>query len=837
MMNKCRGILVSCFAMVLATFSIQPSLAQLTGRVTVAEKDDSVAEAQGYAGAVVSDGFHVVETDEKGYFTLSGWEKQQFVTIYPSADFSVGERYIAIEEGRDDYSFEVSLKAVKKTVDFIQISDTETFEYGGWVDDLKQYIKVHQPDFVVHTGDICYESGMKWHSENITQKELGVPVYYCLGNHDLIKGERGEAYFESKFGPAWYAFEAGGVVNVITPMMGGDYLPGFDHEDIGGWLENLFKVYGEEKTKFFYNHDLLTSGDTFEFKINENNAIILNDYGLKAWFYGHHHMNMAKEHGEAGVRSYGTSSMPQGGIDHSPSSFREVSVDQDGNIKSNMRWTYLDRAIQINNPSNGTAVINKEGELSFSVNVYDTGADVDSVIYSVWGAEGFNWSNSLDTGVWAKMGQFSDWNWRADVELDTLGKHTLVVDAYLNSGEVLHRKSTFQAVSSNVVEELSGDLEWPNLGGNESHDAVSDQSLALPFQLAWTKNIGSNIFMSSPVLYDDYVLSSSFDDGNATNCFIVCWSGKTGEEKWRFSTRNGIKNQMVVAKGMVIGTDMEGYTYAVDIASGRKVWERDIGYDRKYGFVSGIVTDGEVVYTGFSESLTALQVTDGTPLWKADKNRGGYGTTATMTLAGDVLIVNRQWGGIDAFRKVTGEHLWTRNDDGLRFRDGVLTYKEGSLWVAERSSLTTNKLHEIAPATGKTLTVMETGMTNTGTSAPIVTGNKLVIAGAHPGIAAFDKIQKKQLWEFQVDKAMFYTPSYFENQEQSIESTPVLVGDLLIFGAMDGNVYAVNVHDGKLLWKTRLGAPVMTTAAISSNGFYISDFAGNIYCFRSKESN
>nr|WP_255545464.1 PQQ-binding-like beta-propeller repeat protein [Echinicola sp. 20G] len=79
---------------------------------------------------------------------------------------------------------------------------------------------------------------------------------------------------------------------------------------------------------------------------------------------------------------------------------------------------------------------------------------------------------------------------------------------------------------------------------------------------------------------------------------------------------------------------------------------------------------------------------------------------------------------------------------------------------------------------------------------------------------------------------MFYTPSYFQNQEQSLESSPVLVNDQLIFGAMDGKVYVIDADSGKLLWKNSLGTPVMTSPAVSPEGFYICDFAGNIYFFK-----
>ncbi|WP_161599215.1 outer membrane protein assembly factor BamB family protein [Algoriphagus machipongonensis] len=809
----------------------QASFAQLKGNVYWDENSNGRKDPSenGVANAVISDGLHVIRTDKDGSFQLEGWEKQQFVTIYPAADFDSPIRYQAILPNINSYDFGVLKKAKNDQVSFAHISDTETFEYGDWVDNLKKYVKTEKPDFIVHTGDICYESGMKWHSENLTEKELGVPIYYCLGNHDLIKGERGEAYFESKFGPAWYAFEAGNVLYVITPMMGGDYPPGFDHQDIGTWMKNLFETYPSSKTKFFFNHDLLTSEEKFEFKINDSETLDLNEQGLKAWFFGHLHMNMTKAHGASGIRSFGTASLPQGGIDHSPSSFREVHVDSAGNIESQMRWTYLNRELEVVNPSRGIGMVNEQNEISLSVNVYDTGSKVDSIRYKVFGPEGFNWTNSINQDNWEVMRPQSDWNWQAKGKIDTLGPHTLVLDAYLSSGEVIHRRARFSAERQKIANQNS--LDWKNLGGNESHQAFLTESLKAPYQLQWTANIGSNIYMSSPLLADQFVISSSFDDGNARECYVVCWDANTGKEIWRNKTRNGVKNQMVIADGQVIATDMEGITYSFSLDQGLKLWEKDLGYRRKFGFVSGIVTDGETVFTGFAESLTALNPTTGHVKWKANKSKGGYGSTATMTLAGKLLLVNRQWGGMDALDKETGEYLWSREDDGLRFRDGVLTFADGYLWVAGRSGSGESKLFQLSVETGETISSMETGMMNTGTSTPIVLKDQFILAGSHPGVVSFDKDSGKKQWEFEVDPALFYTPSYFSDQQQSIESTPILVGDHLIFGAMDGKLYVLEANSGKLIWKTHLGAPIMTSAAISENGFFICDFAGNIYYF------
>ena len=38
-------------------------------------------------------------------------------------------------------------------------------------------------------------------------RDLGVPTYSCVGNHDLRAGKYGEELWQSHFGPSWYSFD------------------------------------------------------------------------------------------------------------------------------------------------------------------------------------------------------------------------------------------------------------------------------------------------------------------------------------------------------------------------------------------------------------------------------------------------------------------------------------------------------------------------------------------------------------------------------------------------------------------------------------------------------
>ena len=59
---------------------------------------------------------------------------------------------------------------------------------------------------------------MKNHIKLMNTENMDCPVFYCIGNHDLVKGKYGEELFESIYGPVYYSFDAGNVHYVVTPM-------------------------------------------------------------------------------------------------------------------------------------------------------------------------------------------------------------------------------------------------------------------------------------------------------------------------------------------------------------------------------------------------------------------------------------------------------------------------------------------------------------------------------------------------------------------------------------------------------------------------------------------
>ena len=192
---------------------------------------------------MVSDGLHVVKTASDGTFELPGHDKARFVFITTPSGFKTNNAYYQPIQGETS-SYDFALLPYDGAIQrngahqFIHISDTEIHgstsltEHADWVGNMRDYAANEGAAFIVHTGDICYDSGLKDHIRLMNTHNMQIPVFYTIGNHDLVRGEYGEELFEQLYGPVYYSFDVGNVHYIVTPMPGGDYAPSYTQADV-----------------------------------------------------------------------------------------------------------------------------------------------------------------------------------------------------------------------------------------------------------------------------------------------------------------------------------------------------------------------------------------------------------------------------------------------------------------------------------------------------------------------------------------------------------------------------------------------------------------------------
>lgn len=781
-------------------------------------------------GILVSDGLNVVKTSASGEYSLPGHKRERFLFITTPSGYKTFRHYHVIENGKTEYDFGVipynAHLGSKGEHAFLHISDTEISTATGqeeWVSDLRKYAHNEGAAFIIHTGDICYEGGLKNHKPMMNTVNMEVPVYYCIGNHDLVKGKYGEELFESIYGPVYYSFDAGNTHYIVTPMWEGDYRPGYTKEDVYHWLKNDLAQIPEGKPIVVFNHDYWTSGDRHVFSAGKGMDIDLDAHNLKAWVYGHVHINHITRHGNA--LAICTSTLARGGIDHATSAFRKIGMDSKGNISSELRYTYIDKSIVIASAQNEQAPVTKDGKLQVSVNTYSTVTQTAKVTYAVY---------MEDKAVTPQrsMTRQTDFNWTDAVKLpaECEGRTvTLKATATFKNGETARAESFFTYTSTPVEVKTGGN--WTNLGGNPQHVAVTKDTLNLPIRLAWVKNMGSNVYMTSPIVVDGKVFAATMDENIQGKSSVTAMDATDGSLCWKYSTRSSVKNTIVSAQGLIFAQDIWGYLYAIDAKSGKLAWEKKLDVAVVPGLEDGLVANETTVFAGAGKGLVALDARTGREIWKNSSWSQREGTTCTLSLSPDedVLIGSVQWGAMYANDARTGKLLWAKSEDGIRFRSSSPSMHDGAMYFLSESSL-----FVLSEKTGEILAVKKLPFSVEATSSPLVTRGEIIFGTAGEGIVALDRKTLDIKWKYRTGKAMIYTSPYTNGEMAQVESTPVLSGDIVIVGASDGTFYAVNRKNGSLMWRHKTGSPILTTVAVSGNTFFGTDFSGNIYCFKAE---
>lgn len=808
-----------------ATFTAS---AAYTGRVFVDKNNNGLLD-QGekpMAGIAVSDGLNVVKTAKDGTFSLPGHDRERFIFITTPSGYKTDNKHYIRIDGQKSYDFGLQPYGGGIQKDgshkYVHIADTEIFNtenHGDWVNNVRDYAANEQAAFIIHTGDICYDKGMKAHIKLMNTANMNCPVFYAIGNHDLVKGKYGEELFESIYGPVYYSFDAGSTHYIVTPMLGGDYQPGYTKEDVYRWLKNDLAQIPAGKPIVVFNHDLLTYSDQFIYGINDQEQINLNEHNLKAWVYGHWHINYMKKQGD--VYSISTATLDKGGIDHSTSAFRVLHVDKKGDFVSELRYAYLDKHIKITAPVEAQVPVLSSGAVPLAVNVYSSATPVKEVTYTCL-VDG----KTIFAGK--KLSKATDWCWNAEVPLTARheGKAiTLKLKARFNNGDIAESETAFtyhQAVQPEV--KLAGN--WTNLLGNPQHATTPTPALDQPLQMAWISNVGANIYMTSPLVYKGKIYVASVDEDLKGDAHIYALDGKTGNLIWKYPVRNSIKGSITIDNGRVLAQDAQGYLYAVDAESGKLSWEKQLPVNGLPALIEGLVAANGIVYGGTGKGLCAIDTKDGRVIWQNQDWGQGEGTTTTFSVGQNVLIASSQWNALYGNDLKTGKLKWTANTNGLRNRGSSVAVHDNLLYLISDKSF-----FILDEATGRGIVRKEMPFSVDVTSTPLLTDKEIIFGSAKDGLIALDNETLEIKWKFNTGDALVYTSPYSRQPASTIETSPVLAGNTVYVGASDGTIYGINKEDGQVVWQHATGAPVFGSVTVSGNALIAVDFGGNVYTF------
>lgn len=572
------------------------------------------------SGVSVTNGKDVVKTDEDGHYVMDGWLKDRFVTVTIPTGYWTEDYYIEVTDAKEGYDF-VLEKSDKDYTDhtFLQVADSEVGSggVGEWIENVKAAAEDTGAAFIMHTGDICYEDGLRTHLSGMNSENMPAPVRYAIGNHDYINwGGYGEAYFESIYGPVCYSFEVGNIHYVVTPMVHGvDYLGRYTNADVWRWVKNDLENTDPDMKVVMFNHDYCTSDeDGFEVSYDLGSKLDLKEYGLVAWIYGHWHYNLMYQT-DCGVFNICTGQPSGGGIDSTVPAVRSVTMSGGELVSSDMYYYDFKGA----SPAGG---------YDWTVNAGGNGYFAEPIVNG----------NAVYTAT-------ADDGWPKDCNISAFNADT---------GEKVWTYSTKNSVRNSMFLTEDGELLAQDITGLVyCLDAGSGELVwSTDTRLSAVRNTGLNVIAEGDKVYCGGAQKS------------VCLNLSDGSLVWESGNdrANSSPTRMVVCGDVLLVGSHWDELIAYDKGSGKRMWSND-GDGIRYRTSTPFIYEGGI-YVTTSGSILELDPKSGKVVRSAALEGLNFDAAAIPYISGDTVYLGTAESGVAAVNLKSLELEWNFTDVG-----------------------------------------------------------------------------------------------------------------------------------------------------------------------------
>lgn len=242
----------------------------------------------------------------------------------------------------------------------------------------------------------------------------------------------------------------------------------------------------------------------------------------------------------------------------------------------------------------------------------------------------------------------------------------------------------------------------------------------------------------------------------------------------------------------VYAADRNGLVKALDADSGIEIWSVNLA--EKTGFLSanipamlsgGLTVSGEHVYVGTERgTLIALNANDGEIAWTA--NAGGE-VLSRPEVSDGLVLVHTGNGLLQAFDTASGEQRWSLNLD------------TPSLSVR-------------------------------GESAPAVAMGAAFVGGDNGRVSAVMLSQGQIIWQQRISQTTGTTEI---SRLNDVDMTPVVADGRVYAIAYNGNLVAMDMRSGQILWKRDFGS--VNELVLDGEFLYVVDQNDNIYGLRAAD--
>lgn len=311
------------------------------------------------------------------------------------------------------------------------------------------------------------------------------------------------------------------------------------------------------------------------------------------------------------------------------------------------------------------------------------------------------------------------------------------------------------------------------------------------------------------------------DDANAEHGGVAALDAVTGALRWFYRSGYSIRADLAVDEHNLYAIDTRGDIHAIRQTDGERVWVDQA--DRRFisPSSSGLVATRGVVVGGYGALLRGLDAATGKQLWRNTAWTERTPGIDPLTIQGDQVLIVSQLNGLFAHDLKTGTVRWRNSTPFLAAGACV---DGNSLYIKGEHDLL-----QLRADNGQKIRSVRLGRLKTA-STPVIAGDLVIFGSADGGVFARNRSDLSPAWQLPVGNAIYWTSYYARKPEQEVEATPLVSGENLLVGANDGVLRVVRAADGKVLRQFRFDVPLLTAPAVRDGRFYQLDAAGRVWC-------
>jgi outer membrane protein assembly factor BamB len=310
----------------------------------------------------------------------------------------------------------------------------------------------------------------------------------------------------------------------------------------------------------------------------------------------------------------------------------------------------------------------------------------------------------------------------------------------------------------------------------------------------------------------------------------------------------------IVGDSAYVG-DTRGTLSAIDLATGKARWTCRIAAAFA---TTPLVLDGRVLLGDLEGTFHAYAAADGKELWTYNTDDAINGSANAW---GDTILFGNDNGGIYALNARTGKELWTAQADdrinsapairggavptaifaGCDFYVRVLTIKDGTelfnvnmeavcpgspAVLSDRIIVGTDRGRVVclsADGQRELWVYSGVGQEELVVASPAVDQGLVVIGAQDQTVHAIDLATGKGVWTFVT--------------RDDVDSSPVISDGRVYVGSKDRELYVLDLKTGRKLWEFPAGHPITATPAIGQGVLVIGDESGTVYCLEPEKRN